>query len=105
MSLHEKGTVGTTVLIIDGLPLSFTSSQLSALLSQFGTVAQCFIVTDPIGTSLGFGYAELEADEAVNRAISTLTGKNIGGGYSLLLERALPSALMAAKHHLYQVNH
>jgi RNA recognition motif-containing protein len=95
----------TTFLIIDGLPLSFSSSELTALLSQFGPVVQCFIVTDPLGTSLGFGYAELESQEAVDRAISTLMGKNIRGGYSLLLERALPSALVAAKHHLYPVSH
>ena len=89
----------TNLLIIDGLPLSFTSSKLTALLNEFGPVVQCFIVTDPVGTSLGFGYAELESEGAVDLAISTLTGKNIGGCCSLLLERALPSALLSAKHH------
>ena len=98
---HHFHAMDRTFLIIDGLPLSFTSSQLTALLSQFGPVAQCFIVTDPIGTSIGFGYAELESDEAVDRAISTLTGKNIGGPNELLLDRVLPSAVMAARQEHY----
>ena len=94
-----------TTLIIDGLPLSFTSSHLTALLSQFGPVVQCFIVTDPVGTSLGFGYAELASDEVMDCAVSALTGKQIGGAHGLLIKRILPSALVTAKQrHYYQAS-
>jgi hypothetical protein len=93
-----------TTLIIDGLPLSYTSLHLTALLGEFGLV-ECFIVTDPLGVSLRFGYARLMSDEAVDRAISTLTGRNIGGNDRLLLKRALPSALISAKRHLCPVSH
>lgn len=94
-----------TTLIIDGLPLSYTSAHLTILLGGFGTVVQCLIVTDPFGTSLGFGYAELASEEAVDRAISALTGKNIGGHHGLLLDRVSPSTLIRAKQqHDYQAS-
>ena len=79
-------------LIIDGLPLSYTTSDLTALLSQFNDVLDCRIVRDPTGFSLGFGYAQFTSQNGAEQVRAALSGKHIGGGHELLIARVADSA-------------
>jgi RNA recognition motif-containing protein len=60
------------LLIIDHLPVDFSDQDLIALFRPFATAHNCRIVRDRSGTSLGFGFAELESSEEASRAVAVL---------------------------------
>lgn len=55
-------------LLLDGIPLSFTATQLNQLCAPFGTVVQASIATMGDGTPLGFGRVEMGSREEAEAA-------------------------------------
>jgi len=56
-------------LYVGNLPYSVGSSELEALLSQYGTVISAEVISDrTTGQSKGFGFVEMESDEEADAA-------------------------------------
>ena len=67
-------------LYIGGLPYSVDDSQLSDLLSQYGTVTSARVILDRMtNTSRGFGFVEMESSEEAQKAIAELNGTSFQG--------------------------
>lgn len=79
-----------TKLFVGSLPYSTTDDELENLFSQFGTVSSAKVIFDrETGRSKGFGFVELEADDAAKTAINDLNGKDYEGR-SLVVNEARP---------------
>lgn len=64
-----------TKLFIGGLPYSHTSQDLQDMFAVFGTVISAQVVTDKFtNQSKGFGFVEMDSDEAAQKAIQELNG-------------------------------
>ncbi|OGE31805.1 hypothetical protein A2631_01585 [Candidatus Daviesbacteria bacterium RIFCSPHIGHO2_01_FULL_44_29] len=64
-----------TKLFIGGLPYSHTNQDLQDMFAVFGTVISAQVVTDKFtNQSKGFGFVEMDSDEAAQKAISELNG-------------------------------
>src|SRR5437763_16275538 len=72
-----------SALIVDGLPLSMTSQELTELFSPFGNVSWARVVMDRFRRSLSYGYVVMEVDADDARAIEVLDKKPIAGGRKL----------------------
>ncbi len=60
-------------LYVGNLPWSVTSSDLEALFSPYGAVQSAEVVSDrETGRSRGFGFVQMESQEASDQAISAL---------------------------------
>jgi RNA recognition motif-containing protein len=67
-------------LYVGNLPYSVDSSELQDLFSQHGTVTSAQVLSDrDTGRSKGFGFVEMDTDEAAQAAIEALNGKEMGG--------------------------
>lgn len=67
-------------LYVGNLPWSTSSSDLQAMFEQFGTVRSAEVIMDRVtGRSRGFGFVEMEGDDAMNAAIEALNGKEMNG--------------------------
>jgi RNA recognition motif-containing protein len=67
-------------IYVGNLPWSATSASLEALFSEHGTVQSAEVISDrETGRSRGFGFVEMESDEACQRAIEALNGADIDG--------------------------
>ncbi len=67
-------------LYVGGLSYSTTESSLESLFSQAGDVDSVRIVTDrETGRARGFGFVEMNNDEAASRAINLFNGTNFEG--------------------------
>ena len=67
-------------LYVGGLPYSVTDEQLQELFETHGAVESARVITDRYtGQSRGFGFVEMEAEEAAQDAIEALNGSNLGG--------------------------
>ncbi len=67
-------------IYVGNLPWSATSASLEALFSAHGTVQSAEVISDrETGRSRGFGFVEMESDEACQRAIEALNGADIDG--------------------------
>ena len=86
-SLHSGGT-----LLVDGVPLSYTSEDLKRIFSAYGTVTWARLVSDHMGMSLGFGYVGLTNDVEIDAALAALHGKHLCGRL-LKIVRAAPPPL------------
>jgi RNA recognition motif-containing protein len=70
----------STNLYVGNLPFNTSSDQLEALFAEHGAVARAQVITDrETGRSRGFGFVEMESDEAAQAAISALNGQDFGG--------------------------
>ena len=65
------------LLIVDGLPRSYSREQFQALCLELDGVKAARIITDHIGQSLGFGYVEVDKNHA-EKAIQSLQGRLLG---------------------------
>jgi len=65
----------TTSLLVDGFPRSYVADDLTRLFTTYGAVTSAFIVRDPTGASLGFGYVNMASEDEVNAAVAALHGK------------------------------
>lgn len=77
-------------LFVAGLPFSTTSDELKSLFAEFGSVVSAVVITDrETGRSKGFGFVEMETEEASQGAISKLNGSDFGGR-KLIVNEAKP---------------
>ena len=67
-------------LYVGNLPWSTSSSELQTMFEQFGAVRSAEVIMDRVtGRSRGFGFVEMDNDEAMNAAIEALNGKDMNG--------------------------
>ena len=67
-------------IYVGNLNYGTTEDQLSQLFAQYGTVVSSSVVTDRYsGRSRGFGFIEMEEDDAAEAAISALDGYEYDG--------------------------
>lgn len=69
-----------TKLFVGGLPYSVTGEELKGMFAQFGAVLSATVITDKFsGQSKGFGFVEMEDDQAAQTAISQLNDSDMNG--------------------------
>ncbi len=69
-----------TKLFVGSLPYSMTDDDLKALFADFGTVLSAKVIIDrDMNRSKGFGFVELEDDDAAKKAIDALNNSEVGG--------------------------
>jgi RNA recognition motif-containing protein len=67
-------------LYVGNLPWSYSSADLTALFSPYGTVKSAEVISDrETGRSRGFGFVELETQESMEQAIQALHESDIQG--------------------------
>jgi cold-inducible RNA-binding protein len=67
-------------IYVGNLPWSTTSAELANLFGEHGSVRSAEVMQDrETGRSRGFGFVEMETDEATTAAIEALNGRDIGG--------------------------
>ena len=67
-------------IYVGNLPWSMTSATLEGLFSPHGTVTSAEVVSDrETGRSRGFGFVEMDSDDACQQAIDALNGNEIDG--------------------------
>ncbi len=67
-------------IYVGNLSWSMTDEDLSSLFTQYGTVTSAKILKDKMnGRSKGFGFVEMEDDEAAKTAIANLNESEIQG--------------------------
>jgi RNA recognition motif-containing protein len=67
-------------IYVGNLPWSTTSATLETLFSAHGTVQSAEVIADrETGRSRGFGFVEMESDDACQRAIQALNGTEVDG--------------------------
>lgn len=78
-------------LYVGNLPYSTRDADLDELFAQHGTVVSTSVITDrETGRSKGFGFVELETQEAANAAVEALNGKDYGGR-NIVVNEARPA--------------
>ena len=68
-----------TALIVDGLPLSVTATDLQDLFRPFGLVAWVRLATDRCGCSLRYGYVVMANEADAVLAMKALNGMPLAG--------------------------
>ena len=77
-------------LYVGNLPYTVSDSDLQRLFEPHGPVASAQVVVDrDTGRSKGFGFVEMETNEAAQAAISALNGQDFSGR-SLTVNEARP---------------
>jgi cold-inducible RNA-binding protein len=77
-------------LYVGNLAYSVTSEALEQMFVDFGTVVSAQVIQDrDTGRSKGFGFVEMQADDAAQRAISSMHEKEVDGR-SLTVNEAKP---------------
>ena len=67
-------------IFIAGLSYDMSDAELAELFEEYGAIASARIITDrQTGRSKGYGFVEMEDDEAANKAISELNGVECAG--------------------------
>lgn len=67
-------------LYVGNLSYNTTEDDLQQLFAEYGTVASVAIITDrDTGRSRGFGFVEMEGNQAAQAAIDGLNGMEFGG--------------------------
>ncbi len=70
----------STNIYVGNLTFDTDSAQLESLFSQHGQVTKAQVVMDrDSGRSRGFGFVEMASSEEAQKAISALSGKDMGG--------------------------
>lgn len=69
-----------TKLFVGKLSYDTTNDSLQALFAQYGVVASAVVINDrETNRSKGFGFVEMESQEAAQAAINALDGKEFEG--------------------------
>lgn len=77
-------------LYVGNLPPLLCFPELEDLFTPFGTIQSADLMTDPAtGLSRGFGFIEMETEEAARAAMADLDGKEVDGR-SLTVNEAKP---------------
>lgn len=70
----------STNIYVGNLSFNTSTSQLEALFSEYGEVADAQVITDrETGRSRGFGFVEMGSSDAAQSAISALNGRDVDG--------------------------
>ncbi|KAM0932473.1 putative RNA recognition motif domain, nucleotide-binding alpha-beta plait domain superfamily [Dioscorea sansibarensis] len=77
-SLIRKSGIGN--LFVKNLDVSVDGSVLERMFSDYGTVVSCKVSVDEKGISKGFGFVQMESEEAAVSAIKGLNGKDLKDG-------------------------
>jgi RNA recognition motif-containing protein len=77
-------------LYVGSLPYSINETQLRELFEPFGAIESVRVISDKFtGRSKGFGFVEFQDDEAAEKAIAEINGKEIEGR-ALVVNEARP---------------
>jgi len=77
-------------LYVGNLPFSVNSDDLEQMFSGYGTVTSTQVISDrETGRSRGFGFVEIESDDAGRKAIEEMDGAD-NGGRRLTVNEARP---------------
>jgi cold-inducible RNA-binding protein len=69
-----------TNIYVGNLPFNTTNDQLEDLFGEHGTVSRAQVISDrETGRSRGFGFVEMEDDNAAQAAIEAVNGSDFGG--------------------------
>lgn len=67
-------------LFVGNMSFQTTESDLRALFEPFGTLGEVHVATDrDTGRARGFAFVEMTDDEAAEKAIAALNGKEVNG--------------------------
>jgi len=87
-AVHVKGE--SMNIYVGNLSFQMSDVELEELFAPFGTVVSAKVIKDrETGRSRGFGFVEMEDNEAGNSAIQELNGAD-NGGRSLKVNEARP---------------
>lgn len=65
-------------LYVGSLPYSLTEEELKDIFTPFGAVVSSRIITDKMtGKSKGFGFVEMDAEDAAQKAIDAIHGAEL----------------------------
>jgi RNA recognition motif-containing protein len=79
-------------LFVGNLAYSVDSDQLQSIFSAVGNVTSAQVIMDrSTGRSKGFGFVEMETDQAANDGIQKLNGQD-QGGRAMTVSEAKPQA-------------
>ncbi|KAJ0971373.1 hypothetical protein J5N97_019332 [Dioscorea zingiberensis] len=67
-------------LFVKNLDVSVDGTELERMFSEYGTVVSCKVAVDEKGKSKGFGFVQMETEEAAVSAIEGLNGKDLKDG-------------------------
>jgi RNA recognition motif-containing protein len=91
--LASQGNVDMMKIYVGNLNFQSTDDDLRNLFSQHGQVNSALVVVDRnSGRSRGFGFVEMEDDEAAQKAIAKLNGTELAGR-NLKVNEARPRAI------------
>ena len=77
-------------LYVGSLPYSVTETELRQLFEPFGSLASARVISDKFtGRSKGFGFVESEDNDAAEKAIAEVNGRDMEGR-SLVVNEARP---------------
>ncbi len=77
-------------LYVGNLPFSVNSDDLEQMFSGYGAVTSAQVISDrETGRSRGFGFVEIESDDAGRKAIEEMDGSD-NEGRSLTVNEARP---------------
>jgi len=69
-----------TNIYVGNLPFNTTNDQLEDLFGEHGTVSRAQVISDrETGRSRGFGFVEMEDENAAQAAIEAVNGSDFGG--------------------------
>ena len=78
--LKNTGDYMAKKIYVGNLSYQMTEADLSDMFTQIGAVESVQIITDrDTGRSKGFGFVQMSDDEAAEKAIAQLNGKEING--------------------------
>jgi RNA recognition motif-containing protein len=67
-------------IYVGNLAYSTNDSTIHSLFEPYGTVVSANVITDRFsGSSKGFGFVEMETEEAAGKAIAALDGTEVDG--------------------------
>ncbi|MEM1205574.1 MAG: RNA-binding protein [Acidobacteriota bacterium] len=67
-------------IYVGNLPFSSTEDEVKQLFEEYGSVTSVSLIEDrETGRPRGFGFVEMEDDDAADNAISALDGTSLGG--------------------------
>jgi RNA recognition motif-containing protein len=67
-------------IFVAGLSFKVNDADLTSLFEEYGTISSARVITDrQTGRSKGYGFVEIEDEEAANQAIAELNGAEYDG--------------------------
>lgn len=86
--LNDKSEESFTNIYVKNIGKDVTSQELKEMFEKFGKVVSPKIMTEPDGTSRGFGFVSFENPNAARNAVLELNGRILSNGKALYVGRA-----------------